>query len=803
MIMKQKTTLIYLIGMFLCLNLSISASSLPDRQISPEKTIWYTYPAKDWATQCLHIGNGYMGGSFYGEIEKEHFDIAEKTFWTGGPNVTPNYNYGIIEGGNKQINHIRKAIIDGQIAVADSLARTYMAGNYDGFGAFSKVGSLQIEFANHRQPVTEYIRGLDMSQSLGFVQYKMNDITFQREYLCSYPDKVMALHFSSDAKGQINFTVCQDMLYKVESVNITDGNELVIDGLIDGSGLGYCARIKIINDGGEVTTEWGKLTVTNANSATILYTVDTEYDADSPTFKGVNPHKETEEVMARIAKEPYSSIKERHIQDYRNLFDRVSFSLAGDCKLEQLPTNERIEQLKKGMTDDSALKSLFFNFGRYLLISASRPGTLPSTLVGVWNNSASATWSANYQSNINVQEMYWGCGPTNLPECQEAYIDWIEGLVEPGRKAAQAYYGTKGWVSHATGNIWKYVAPGTELMWGLYPMGAAWHCRHVWDQYDFTRDLAYLKEKAYPIMKEAALFCLENMALVDGKYVMIPAVSAEHGIEMNDGIPVAYSTSNGEVNTNKLYLHPAFQDIEMVYDLYSNVISAAEILRTDKEFRSKLIAAKNKLTKLKIGKYGQLQEWLLDADNPRDHHRHIAHLYGVYPGNMISLSETPELFEAAKKSLNMRSEGLMQDRWPHAGGNWSMAWRMACWARLLDGERASKIHNLLIKDTGYENLMTSQSGVMGVDATMATPGIFAEMIMQSHNGSIHLLPALPTEWPEGEVKGLIARGGYKLNIQWKYGQLIKVELFIPKGMAFPTLFVNNKKLDRNDPRIHL
>ncbi len=766
-----------------------------------DKMIWYTYPGEDWKTQSLHIGNGYMGASFYGGIESEKFDIAEKTFWAGGPNVVSNYNYGIIEGGKENISSIRRAIVEGNIAKADSLANRYMKGNYDGFGYLSKVGDLKIDFEKHNGEATEYIRGVDLANSIGFVQYNINNIRYNREYFCSYPDKVMAVRVSANEKGQVGFTVYQDMFHKVESVDTRNGNELVINGLIEDSGLKYCARIKVLSNEGKISTEWGKLKVSDANEATILYTVSTEYDAESPLFKGKNPFQDTQNSMDAIASDTYASVKARHVQDYKNLFDRVSFQLTGDKELEQSPTNERIEWLKKGMTDDSALKALLFNLGRYLVISASRPGTLPSTLQGVWNGFRSAPWSGNYQSNINLQEMYWACGPTDLPECQEAYIGWIKGLIEPGRKVAQAYYGTNGWVSHATGNIWKYVSPGTDLLWGMYPSGSAWHCRHLWTQYEFTGNISYLKETAYPIMKEAALFYLENMTVLNNEYVMIPSASAEHGIEMKDGRPVEYSTVNGEDGRNKLLLYPSFQDVEMIYDLYSNVISASGILKTDTDFRNKLSQARNKLAKLRIGKYGQLQEWLLDVDNPRDHHRHIPHLYALFPGEMITSTQTRDLFNAARVSLNMRGEGVMNDRWPHAGGNWSMAWRTACWTRLLDGERASKVFNLMIKNTAFENMMTSQSGNMQVDAAMATPGIFAEMILQSHDGYIHLLPALPSEWPEGEVKGLVARGGYKVDLSWKYGRLVKAEIAVPKGKPQPKLRVADSKIQQTNSRI--
>jgi alpha-L-fucosidase 2 len=769
-------------------------------RFSPDKTLWYITPGNDWTSQSLHIGNGYMGASFYGGVEKEQFDIAEKTFWTGGPNVTPDYNYGIIDGGKDHIGEIRNAIVNNRIAESDSLVRKYMKGNYNGFGYFSKVGNLIIEFPQIGKP-TDYVRGLNLDKALGFVQYKINDVNYSREYFCSYPDKVMAIRLSADKKGRLNFSIYQEMEYKVETINILHDNEMVISGLIEASGLKYCARIKILNSGGEITSEQGKFEVKNADNVTILYTVATEYDAKAPMYKGVSPFEKTGRVISKIAADTYESIKTRHVLDYQALFNRVSFSLAGDSKLETLPTNERVDQLKGGMTDDSALKALWFNFGRYLLISASRPGTLPSTLQGVWNGMTKSAWSGNYQSNINLQEMYWGAGPTNLPECQEAYIEWVENQLEPGHKVAQAYYGTKGWVHHATGNIWGFAAPGTDLKWGMYPVGGVWHCRHLWDQYDFIRDYNYLKNRAYPIMKDAALFCLENLMMYDGSYVLTPSSSAEHGIEIKEELPVAYSTVNGEQDAHKLYTYPAFQDVEMVYDLFTNVMKASAILKTDNEFCSRISEARNKLMKLRVGKYGQLQEWVIDADNPRDHHRHIAHLYALYPGEMITPTKTPELFQAAKKSLNMRGEGFLRDRWYYAGGNWSMAWRIACWTRLLDGERAMKIYNLMIKENGFGNMMTAQVNNMQVDATMATPGLFAEMIMQSHDGFIHLLPAIPSEWPEGEVKGLVARGGYKVNIWWKNGQLEKAEVTVPQGMPEPKLKLNNKEIASTDHRI--
>ncbi|GBU07716.1 alpha-L-fucosidase, partial [Bacteroidales bacterium] len=554
-------------------------------------------------------------------------------------------------------------------------------------------------------------------------------------------------------------------------------------------------------EGGKLSIANNQIHVDQADNVTLLYTVDTEYVQDYPLFKGVNPEESTQKVMNDLSSKSYAEIEQRHKTDYQNLYNRVKLSMVGNTSLEQLPTNERVAQLQKGMTNDASLKTLWFNLSRYLVISASRKGTLPSTLQGAWNTFVEAPWSGNFQSNINLQEMYWGCGPTNLPECEESYVQWIEGLVKPGRKTAQAYYGTNGWLSNATGNIWGFTAPGVDILWGIYPAGAAWHCRHLWQHYEFTNNKDYLKNKAYPIMKEAAIFWLENMTEYEGKYIIAPSVSTEHGIELKDAKIAEYSTTNGEVTKNKIFTVPAFQDIVMVNDLYSNVIKASEILDVDPSIRKQFIDARNKLMPLQIGKYGQLQEWILDADNPHDHHRHQSHLYALYPGNMISTEKTPELAQAARKSLELRGEGKKGDRWPHAGGNWSMAWKSALWSRLGSGDRAISIFNKMIQESGYENMMSNQSGNMQVDATMATCGIFAEMLMQSQDDFINILPALPTEWPEGKIEGLLARKGYIVNIEWKFGQLTNAEILIPLNESKPRVKLKGSEIELNDKRI--
>jgi alpha-L-fucosidase 2 len=809
----------------LVLFLGINISAVFGQNITPDETVWYKYPAQDWNTQSLHLGNGYMGASFYGGVKQECFDIAEKTFFAGGPNVTENFNYGIVKGGKQHIAQIRKLILEEKFAEADALCLQHLSGDFTGFGYFSTVGKLLVNFSNHSGEIKDYVRALDIANSLGNVSYQLDGTNYRREYFCSYPDKVLVCLFSSDKKGKISFDVDHRLVHGYDDLkyNIHEKtHEIIFSGKLKINGLGFCIRIALIPEGGAVAFKDNKLRVNGADKVTLVYAIDTEYKAGGMNFKGVDPVAETQQSISAAVAKAYTALKDTHVKDYKNLYDRVKFTLVGNSNMAKLPSNERFELLRQGTTDDSNLKALYFNLGRYLIISASRPGTLPSNLQGVWNGGEHANWEGNFQSNVNLQEMYWGCGPTNLPECQEAYIDWIEALVPKGREVAEAYYGTKGWISHTVGNIWNYAAPGFVLKWGLYTMGSAWHCRHVWSQYEYTHDTEYLKNKGYPILKEAAEFWLENLVEKDGKLISAPTVSAEHAIQVENGEVKKYSDHDsepGNVDNKRIYTVPGFQDIEMIHDLFTNVIKASEALNTDKAFRNKVIAARSKLYPLKTGKYGQLQEWIYDYDNARDHHRHISHLYAVYPGEMISVNKTPELAEAAKVSLNMRDEGSIKPVWPWTGGNWSMAMRSACWARLHDGERAIKIYNTLQKETGFENLMTSQpfnslwydthsfaivppsDYPMQVDASMATPGIFAEMLLQTEDNTLYLLPALPTEWPEGEIKGLCARGGYVVNIAWEYGQLTKAEIIVPKGAKAPTLFAKGKQLSKSDKRI--
>jgi alpha-L-fucosidase 2 len=524
-----------------------------------------------------------------------------------------------------------------------------------------------------------------------------------------------------------------------------------------------------------------------------------------PDYTGIDPEKLTREIIVKAAGNDYETLKMHHLEDYKSLYDRVSFSVEGNSAAEKLPTNERFTRLSRGESDPG-YKVLAFNLGRYMIISSSRPGTLPANLQGVWNTFLAAPWAGNYQSNINLQEIYWSCGPTDLEECEQAYIDWIDNLSISGREIAKRVYGTGGWVSHTTGNIWGHAAPIGDHPWGMYPMGAAWHCQVVWDHFAFTQDTQYLKKQAYPLLKDASVFWLENLVRYKGYLITAPTVSAEHGALMTEnGLNPAFHDS---ISTKYNYSIPGvYQDIEMLWDLFSNTSRAAMIVG-DNNFADSLMKIRQDLLPLKIGKYGQLQEWYQDIDNPDCHHRHIAHLYAVCPGSEISPLITPELAEAAKKSLNMRGDGRFPEQELAAGGNWARAHRMWCWTRLLDGNRADKIMTEMLTEEGFENGLTYQHAEYGwgrkdlsmegklychfqLDGSASLPGCIAEMLVQSHTGEIHLLPALPDELKTGKVKGLKARGGYKIDMEWGKGELIKAEIYGGKDSPVPAVRLKN------------
>lgn len=774
-------------------------------------TLWYRYPALYWNSQALHLGNGNMGISFMGGVKKEVLYLTEASMWTGGP---ANYNwveFGVNPKAKKSLSTIRKAILNNNIERADSLVSADFLGSSKRFGHFTSVGSVEFNFQNSEAIPQKYLRALDLTSSIGSVQFEMNNIKYRREYFCSYPDKVLAMKFTANRKNKISFDLKLNIIQ--DSFKIDVSKEIYkVEGLINNNNRPFCVLIKIKNEGGRIEYKENHIAVHNSNSVELYLTVATNYKQVYPDYIGVDPKDVTDAIMKNIESFDFEQIKRRHISDYKSLYDRVSLAIKSDKKVEKLPTNERFLRLTSGK-QDTGFKVLAFNLGRYMIISSSRPLTLPANLQGVWNIFYRAPWSGNYQSNINLQEIYWSCGPTDLIECQQAYIDWIDNLAISGREIAQRVYGTNGWVSHTTGNIWGHAAPIGELSWGMFSVGAAWHCQLVWDQFEFTQDTMYLQKQAYPLLKDAAIFWIENLVPFENYLITAPSVSAEHGALITEN---GYDPSYYPLKSSKYHycLRGAFQDIEIIWDLLNNTSKAAEILGF-KSFSDTLLKTRDKLLPLRIGQFGQLQEWGEDIDNPECHHRHIAHLYCVCPGNQVHPMKTSELAIAAKKSLDMRGDGRYITQEFSSGGNWSRAYRMWCWTRLMDGNRANSILTEMLIEQGFENVLTFQHAKFEIksdqllfkendlnchfqlDGSASIPGCIAEMLVQSHQGEIHLLPALPDEFKSGKVIGLKARGNYKINMEWENKELVWAEISTNSNCSLPPIRIKERIVKPN------
>jgi len=757
--------------------LILACTQKPETQ---NQKIWYSYPAEYWNSQSLHLGNGYVGASFFGGVGREQFALTEGSMWTGGPFRGDWEEWGVNPGARENIEVIRQAVLDGDFPRADSLTAEHYLGWNALFGHFSSIGDLNLRMDHGEQAVKAYTRQLDLANSLGSVTYNLKGINYHREYFCSYPNNVLAMKFAADKPAAVGFELQMDIIQDEYELELGD-HTFTVSGIINGgAGRKFQVKILLLPYGGEITAGERSMAVHQADSVVLLLSAATDYKQEYPHYRGVDPTITCAAILEEAGKLGYDKLRATHIKDYRDLYDRVKIDLDSDPSLNSLPTNVRWERMKKG-EKDTGLKEVVFNLGRYLIISASRPATLPANLQGKWNTFYTPPWTGNYQANINIQEIYWPCGPVNLLECQEPYVEWTRDLVIPGREMAKQVYGTKGWISHTIANIWGHTAPVGNIPWGVYPLAPVWHCQHLWEQYNFSMDTVFLEETAYPIIKEASLFWLENLVEYQDYLIVAPTISAEHGAMLEKFKRVCYNM-------------PSYQDAQMIGDLFFMCIRSSEILNRDPIFRDSVRQYAARLLPPRIGKHGQLQEWFEDIDSPGDRHRHISHLYALCPGTDIHPLSTPELAEAAKVSLNMRGDGRFIDAEPASGGNWSRAWRIWCWTRLMDGDRANKIFTEMLTEEGFENLTTFQhaSYAMGrkdlfqepdslylhfqLDGSATTPGFMAEMILQSHLGEIILLPALPSEWRSGSMTGLRARGGYTVDVAWDKGSLVEATI---------------------------
>lgn len=751
--------------------------------------LWYAQPAKVWM-ESLPIGNGRLGAMTYGGIEEEKLALNESTMWSGQYNENQNKPFG-----REKMNQLRKLFFEGKLSEGNRIAGDNLHGNQTSFGTHLPIGDLKMQFIYPEGKVTGYRRSLSLDEAVSSVSFNSGGVNYKREYFATNPDNVLVLRLTADKQKSITMNMGLDLMRQAD-LSVED-NQLVFTGKVDfplhgPGGVCFEGRIAVLADNGEVKMEQSGVGIKEADAVTLIVDVRTDYK--SPDYKTL-----CADGVKKAAAKSYDELKQAHIKDYNTLYNRVSIHFGQDAN-RALPTDVRWKQVKEGKTD-TGLDALFFQYGRYLTIASSRENSpLPIALQGFFNDNKACNmgWTNDYHLDINTEQNYWAANVGNLAECNAPLFTYIKDLAHHGAKTAEVVYGCKGWTAHTTANVWGYTPASSTIIWGLFPMAGSWIASHLWTQYEFTQDKQYLAETAYPLLKGNAQFILDFLAK-DPKsgYLMTgPSISPENW----------FRTAGGEEMVTSMM--PAC-DRELAYEILSNCVQASEILNTDREFADSLRTAIAQLPPIQLRANGAIREWFEDFEEAHPNHRHTSHLLALYPFSQITLEKTPELAEAARKTIENR---LSAENWEDT--EWSRANMICMYARLKDAQEAYKSVQLLQGKLSRENLMTvSPGGIAGAegdiysfDGNPAGTAGMAEMLVQNHEGYVEFLPCLPVEWKDGSFKGLCLKGGAEATAEWTNAvinkaslkatvdQVLKVK--VPQGKKYRVL-LNSKEAIAN------
>lgn len=751
--------------------------------------LWYAQPAKVWM-ESLPIGNGRLGAMTYGGIEEEKLALNESTMWSGQYNENQNKPFG-----REKMNQLRKLFFLAKLSEGNRIAGDNLHGNQTSFGTHLPIGDLKMQFIYPEGKVTDYRRSLSLDEAVSSVSFNSGGVNYKREYFATNPDNVLVLRLTADKQKSITMNMGLDLMRQADLS--VENNQLVFTGKVDfplhgPGGVCFEGRIAVLADNGEVKMEQSGVSIKEADAVTLIVDVRTDYK--SPDYKTL-----CADGVEKAAAKSYDELKQAHIKDYNTLYNRVSIHFGQDAN-RAMPTDVRWKQVKEGKTD-TGLDALFFQYGRYLTIASSRENSpLPIALQGFFNDNKACNmgWTNDYHLDINTEQNYWAANVGNLAECNAPLFTYIKDLAHHGAKTAEVVYGCKGWTAHTTANVWGYTPASSTIIWGLFPMAGSWIASHLWTQYEFTQDKQYLAETAYPLLKGNAQFILDFLAK-DPKsgYLMTgPSISPENW----------FRTAGGEEMVASMM--PAC-DRELAYEILSNCVWASEILDTDREFADSLRTAIAQLPPIQLRANGAIREWFEDFEEAHPNHRHTSHLLALYPFSQITLEKTPELAEAARKTIENR---LSAENWEDT--EWSRANMICMYARLKDAQEAYKSVQLLQGKLSRENLMTvSPGGIAGAegdiysfDGNPAGTAGMAEMLIQNHEGYVEFLPCLPVEWKDGSFKGLCLKGGAEATAEWTNAvinkaslkatadQVLKVK--IPQGKKYRVL-LNGKEAIAN------